>query len=410
MVSRPTEVPLASGVNLREPSASMPILDSISNFHDDLIAWRRHLHQNPELGYDLFETSKFVVEKLSGFGLDEIHTGLGRTGVVAVLRAGTSPRSIGLRADMDALPIEELTGKPWTSKNQGKMHACGHDGHTTMLLGAARQLAATRNFDGTVYFIFQPAEEGEAGAAAMIKDGLFERFPAERVFGLHNIPDFAPGQFAICEGPIMAATAEFTLRVRGRGCHAAMAFQGNDTILSAALLVTALQGIVSRSVKPVDTAVLSITRIAGGDAYNVLPAEVELWGTVRTYQREVQDLVEQRMRAICAGIASAQGVTIELDFQSNYPATINTPAEARMGADAARAIVGADQVIWNMPPSMGAEDFAYMLQAKPGSYIWLGVGGAELGQVCHSPTYDFNDDMLPMGATYWVTLAERLLG
>jgi amidohydrolase len=388
----------------------MPILDAISAFHDDLIAWRRHLHQNPELGYEEIETSKFVVERLSGFGVDEIHTGLGKTGVVAVLRAGTGTRSIGLRADMDALPIEELTGKPWASKFKGKMHACGHDGHTTMLLGAARQLAATRNFNGTVYFIFQPAEEGEAGAAAMIKDGLFEKFPAERVFGLHNIPDLAPGQFAICEGPIMAATAEFTIRVQGRGCHAAMAYQGNDTILAASLLVGALQGIVSRNVKALESAVLSVTRFAGGDAYNILPAQVELWGTVRTYAREVQDLVEQRMRAVCAGIALAQGVTIEMDFKINYPATINTPAEARMGADAAREIVGAENVAWNMPPSMGAEDFAYMLQARPGSYIWMGAGGAELGKVCHSPTYDFNDDILPLGATYWVRLAERLLG
>jgi hippurate hydrolase len=387
----------------------MPVLDDISAFHDDLIEWRRHLHQYPELSFQEVQTSSFVAEKLAGFGLDEIHTGLGKTGVVAVLRSGTSGRSVGLRADMDALPIEELTGKPWASKIKGKMHACGHDGHTTMLLGAARHLAATRNFDGTVYFIFQPAEEGDAGADAMIKDGLFEKFPAERVFGLHNMPDLTPGQFAICEGPIMAATAEFTILVKGRGCHAAMAFQGSDTILAASLLVCALQGIVSRNVKALDSAVLSVTRIAGGDAYNVLPGQVELWGTVRTYKREVQDLVEQRMRAVCEGIALAQGVAIEMDFKSNYPATVNSPAEALMGADAAREIVGADNVNWNMPPSMGAEDFAYMLLAKPGSYIWMGVGGAELGKVCHSPTYDFNDDMLPLGATYWVTLAQRLL-
>ncbi|SNB62079.1 hippurate hydrolase [Arboricoccus pini] len=387
----------------------MPVINRVAEYQDELVAWRRHLHEHPELAYTEVETARFVAEKLRSFGVDEVHEGLGKTGVVGVLRNGSGKGAIGLRADMDALPMDEQSGVAWASRAKGRMHACGHDGHTTMLLGAARYLAETRCFDGTVYLIFQPAEEGGAGAAAMMQDGLFERFPAERVFGMHNWPDLPAGQFGMREGPIMAATAEYEILVKGKGCHAAMPHQGRDPIVAASLLVGALQSIVSRTVDPLKSAVVSTTRIAGGDAYNVIPGQVELWGTVRTYERKVQDEVEQRIRSICAGIALAQEVEVDLRFQPNYPATINSSAEARIGAEVARGIVGEDKVVWDMAPSMGGEDFAYMLEKKPGSYIWLGVGGASEGKVCHSPTYDFNDEMLPLGVTYWAKLTEHLL-
>jgi amidohydrolase len=387
----------------------MAIINRVAEFHSDLTAWRRHLHEHPELAYEEVETSRFVARKLEEFGVDEIHTGLGKTGVVAVIKSGSGGRRIGLRADMDALPVKERSGKPWASKIEGRMHACGHDGHTTMLLGAARYLAETRNFEGTVYLVFQPAEEGFAGAKAMIEDGLFERFPVEQVFGLHNWPDLPVGQFGMSEGPTMAAADRFTIEIEGLGCHGAMPHQGRDPVITATLVVQALQSIVSRQVDPLDNAVLSVTRIAGGDAYNVVPARVEMCGTVRTYRPATQDLIERRMREIVTGIATAQGMTGKLDYERDYPATVNSAEEARLGAAAAGEIVGERNVHLGYPPSMGAEDFAFMLQKKPGSYIFMGNGGGPEGKVCHSPFYDFNDEALPLGVSYWARLVERLM-
>jgi amidohydrolase len=387
----------------------MPVINRIAEYQDDLTAWRHHLHQHPELAYEEVETAKFVADKLREFGADEVHTGLGKTGVVAVIRAGAGARQIGLRADMDALPIAEQSGRPWASRIAGKMHACGHDGHTTMLLGAARYLAETRNFDGTVYLIFQPAEEGYAGARAMIEDGLFEKFPAEQVFGMHNWPDLPVGQFAVREGPVMAAADRFTIELQGLGCHGAMPHQGKDPVVAASLVVQALQSIVSRQIDPIDNAVLSVTRIQAGDAYNVVPARVEMWGTVRTYNTATQEFIRRRMAEIVQGISAAQGMTGELRYEPGYPATVNTPAEARLGAEIAREVAGEANVQWNYPPCMGGEDFAFMLEKKPGSYIWMGNGGGGEGRVCHSPFYDFNDEALPYGVSYWAKLVERSL-
>jgi len=387
----------------------MAVINRIAELHDEMTGWRRHLHEHPELGFEEIETARFVADKLHGFGVDEIHAGLGKTGVVAVIRGAAGDRRIGLRADMDALPILERSGRPWASKVAGRMHACGHDGHTTMLLGAARYLAETRNFAGTVYLYFQPAEEGLGGAKAMIEDGLFERFPAEQVFGMHNWPDLPLGEFAMRPGPAMAAADRFTIELQGVGCHGAMPHQGKDPVVAASLLVLALQSIVSRQIDPIDNAVLSVTTIHGGDAYNVVPDRVELKGTVRTYHKATQDFIVRRMGETVDAIAAAQGMTGSLKYDLGYPATVNALIEARLGADAAREIVGDANVHWDHPPCMGAEDFAYMLEKKPGSYIWMGNGGGEQGKVCHSPFYDFNDDALPVGVSYWARLVERLM-
>lgn len=387
----------------------MAVINRIAEFHDEMTGWRRHLHEHPELGFQEIETARFVADKLRGFGVDEVHVGLGKTGVVAVIHGADGDRRIGLRADMDALPILERSGKPWASKTAGRMHACGHDGHTAMLLGAARYLAETRNFAGTAYLYFQPAEEGLGGAKAMIDDGLFERFPAEQVFGMHNWPDLPVGEFAMRPGPAMAAADRFTIELQGVGCHGAMPHQGKDPVVAASLLVLALQSIVSRQIDPIDNAVLSVTTIHGGDAYNVVPDRVELKGTVRTYQKATQDFIVRRMGETVDAIAAAQGMTGSLKYDLGYPATVNALAEARLGADAAREIVGDANVHWDHPPCMGAEDFAYMLEQKPGSYIWMGNGGGEQGKVCHSPFYDFNDEALPVGVSYWARLVERLL-
>ena len=387
----------------------MPIVNRIAEYHQEMTGWRQHLHQHPELAYEEVQTSAFVSAKLREFGCDEVHDGIGKTGVVGVIRGQKPGSAIGLRADMDALPIHERTSKPWASTVPGKMHACGHDGHTTMLLGAARYLAETRNFAGTVYVIFQPAEEGFAGAKAMIEDGLFERFPQERIFGLHNWPDLPTGQFAIRTGPAMAAADRFTIVLTGLGCHGAMPHQGRDPVLAACVVVQSLQGIVSRQIDPIDNAVLSVTRIAGGDAFNVVPDKVELWGTVRTYKPETQDFIERRMGEVVAGIAAAHGIEGTIAYDRGYPATVNSAEESRIGADVAASIVGSENVHREHPPCMGAEDFAFMLQEKPGSYIWMGQGGGPEGRVCHSPFYDFNDEALPVGTSYWVQLVERTL-
>ena len=387
----------------------MPIINRIAEYQDELATWRRHLHERPELGYQEHETAAFVAEKLSAFGVDEVHTGIGRTGVVGVIRGGGGSRKVGLRADMDALPIQEETGLPWASKVPGRMHACGHDGHTTMLLGAARYLAETRSFDGTVYLIFQPAEEGAGGGREMVKDGLFERFPAEQVFGLHNWPYAPAGSFAMCKGPAMAASDEFTIELKGVGCHAAMPHLGKDPIVAAALLVQVLQGIVAREVDPLDNGVISVTRVAGGHAYNIVPERVELGGTIRTFKEETRCRLARRVEEAAKGVALAQGLEARTRILEGYPATINCTREAMLGADAAAEIVGEARVDRDPAPCMGSEDFAFMLGQRPGSYIWMGTGTGRDDKGLHSPHYDFNDEALAYGVSYWARLVERLM-
>ncbi len=389
----------------------MPVINRVAEWQDEIAGWRRHLHQNPELGFQEHETARFVADRLRAFGVDEVHTGIARTGVVGVVRGAAQGRAIALRADMDALPIREESGAPWASRSEGRMHACGHDGHTAMLLGAARYLAETRGFAGTVYLVFQPAEEGAGGGRVMVEEGLFDRFPAEQVFGLHNWPWLPTGTFAMCPGPCMAAADQFEVEILGQGCHAAFPHTGRDPVAAAASLVLALQTIVSRQVDPVDNAVLSVTKIAGGDSYNVVPERVALLGTVRTFKPETQAFVERRMGEMADGIAVAHGLKASLRYRRGYPATVNSDREAVLAADAAADIVGEGRVIRNPPPAMGAEDFSFMLQRLPGSYIWMGTGrgGIEADPPLHNPRYDFNDEALGFGVTYWARLVERLL-
>jgi amidohydrolase len=386
----------------------MTILDRIGAFHDGMAGWRRHLHQNPELGFEEHETAAFVADKLKSFGVDEVHIGIAGTGIVGLLRAGTGERSIGLRADLDALPIREETGLPWASRAEGKMHACGHDGHTAMLLGAARYLAETRDFDGTVYLIFQPAEE-IGGGERMVAAGLFERFPVERVFGLHNRPQLPVGQFAMRAGPAYAGYDDFTIRLDGRGCHAGWPHLGRDPIVAGAQLVLALQTLVARQVDPLDQAVVSVTRHAGGEGHNVIPGAVELWGTVRTYRPETREFLCRRLAEVAEGVATVSGVGASLTYVSSLPPLVNGREDAAFGADIAAEIVGEAGVDRDPPPVMSAEDFAFMLQAKPGALVWMGIGRAEEGRLIHTPVYDFNDEALPYGAGYWARLTERFL-
>lgn len=387
----------------------MPVINRIAEWQHELTAWRRQLHSHPELAFEEVATAALVAERLRAFGVDEVHTGIARTGVVGVLRAGGGTGSIGLRADMDALPIAERTGLPWASAVPGRMHACGHDGHTTMLLGAARYLAETRRFSGTVYLIFQPAEEGAGGGRRMIEEGLFERFPAERVFGLHNWPSLPLGSFAMCPGPAMAAADQFAVEITGVGGHAAMPHLGRDPIVAASLMIQAFASIVAREVDPVDQAVISVTRVHGGDAYNVIPEQVTMHGTARSFRPATQDLLERRMGEVVAGIAAAQGLDARLDYRRGYPPTVNHAREAAIAADAAAEIVGEARVDRAPAPCMGAEDFAFMLERRPGSYIWMGNGGGEAGRNLHNPHYDFNDEALPLGVSWWVRLVERSL-
>jgi hippurate hydrolase len=374
---------------------------------DEIAGWRRHLHQTPELNFDVFRTAAFVTEKLKEFGCDEVVTGLGQTGVVGLIRGRKGDGAvIGLRADMDALPITEITGKPYASATPGKMHACGHDGHTAMLLGAAKYLAEARNFAGAVAVIFQPAEEGGGGGNEMVKDGMMERFGIEKVFGMHNMPGLPVGQFALRPGAIMAATAEFTITVKGRGGHAAMPHGTIDPIVIASQLVGALQTIASRSADPVESVVVSVTKFHAGDAYNVIPEQAEIAGTVRSLKKEVAKLAEERMRSISAGLAAANGAEIEIDFQPNYPVTFNHAEETAFSSDIAAEIAGEAQVNRSMPPVMGGEDFSYMLEARPGAFIFIGNGDSA---GLHHPAYDFNDEVIPHGVSYWVKLAETAL-
>jgi len=380
-------------------------------FLADLAALRRDIHAHPELAFREARTADLVARELAAYGL-EVHRGLAKTGVVGILRKGGSGNAIGLRADMDALPLAEKNEFPHRSTHAGQMHACGHDGHTAILLGAARYLAANRDrlaFSGTVYFIFQPAEEAEGGAAVMMADGLFKEFPMDAVYGLHNWPGIAVGEMAVMAGAVMAGTCAFEIAVRGQGCHAAMPHQGVDTLLAASHLVVALQTVVARNVHPGESAVVSVTQIHGGEALNIIPDDAVVRGTIRAFEARVQENVERAVERLCAGIAAAFGAQITVSFDHRYPPTVNSAAETALCQRVAGAVFGVDQVRENELPSMGAEDFAYMLQAKPGCYVWLGNGPGAGGCTLHNPHYDFNDDILPWGISYWATLVESAL-
>ncbi|HYM32464.1 MAG TPA: M20 aminoacylase family protein [Candidatus Cybelea sp.] len=386
----------------------MPIIPRVLEFQDELIRIRRDIHAHPELGFEEARTSEIVASKLRAWGL-EVHRGLAKTGVVGTIRRGNSPRSVGLRADMDALPIHEINGFAHRSTHDGKMHACGHDGHTTMLLGAAKYLSETRDFEGAVHFIFQPAEEGQGGGRAMVEEGLFEKFPCDAVFAMHNKPGIPLGHMGVKPGPILASSDSWDIRVKGRGTHAAHPHLGVDPFVIASHIVLALQTIVGRNVDPTESAVVSVGFVKGGSTYNVIPDEVHIGGTVRAFRAEVQDLVERRIREICSGSAAMHGVDVALDYRRRYPPTINHAAEAAFAAAVAEEICGPDRVSRNVRPSMGAEDFSFMLNARPGAMAWVGNGPGEDGCILHNPRYDFNDSAIPIGVSFFVRLAERFL-
>jgi len=395
-------------IGLDTSITAMNIVPEVAALEADMRAWRHHLHAHPETAFEEVATSAFVADKLRSFGL-EVHTGLAKTGVVGVLRCGEAHDAIGLRADLDALHIQEQSGVAHVSCNPGRMHACGHDGHTTMLLAAAKALAARRRFAGTAYFIFQPAEENEGGGRVMVDEGLFERFPVRAVFGMHNWPRLPAGSFAMRAGPLMAAYDVFEIVATGKGAHAAMAYQGKDPMLFAAHAIHALQTIVSRNLHPQDAGVVSVTQVHGGDTWNVIPEQIVLRGTVRTFKHDVQALIEQRMRTLVDGIAAMFEMTATLRYERRYPATVNSEAETDYAVQAAAAVVGAANVDTEPTPELGSEDFAFMLQAKPGCYVWLGAGSGPNTPNIHNPRYDFNDEVLKIGASYWVTLAEQQL-
>jgi len=389
------------------------VFAQIAEFHPELTAFRRDLHAHPELGFEEVYTGARVREALERCGVDEIHTGIGKTGLVAVIRGQRhgSGRMIGLRADMDALPMTEHNEFAWKSSKAGLMHGCGHDGHTTMLVGAARYLAASRNFDGTAVLIFQPGEEGFAGARIMIEDGLFERFPVQAVYGMHNWPSMRPGTVGIRPGPMMAAADRVTIDITGRGGHGAHAYMTVDPVVVSAHIITAIQSIVSRNANPIDSAVISICAMQAGDmgAFSVVPGKATLVGTVRTFSPDVQDMVERRLSELCSAVALGFGASASVHYERIYPATINSHDEAVFAADVAEALVGADHVVRDMAPSMGAEDFSFMLQVKPGAYLRIGQGAANGVGSCflHNTRYDFNDDILPLGAALHAGLVEQ---
>jgi hippurate hydrolase len=382
----------------------------IAAFHPELTALRRDLHAHPEIGFEEHYTVQRVVEALKVCGVDEIHTGIGKTGVVALIHGQQrdSGQMIGLRADMDALPITEHNDFAWKSTRPGMMHGCGHDGHTAMLVGAARYLAETRHFDGTAVLIFQPGEEGFAGAKAMIEDGLFDRFPVSSVYGMHNWPQMKPGTIGVNPGPMMAAADRITIEITGKGGHGAHPYLAVDPVLVSAHIITAVQSIVSRNVRAVDSAVVSLCAMQAGDmgAFSVVPGKATLVGTVRSFSPEVQDLVEKRLHEVCSGVALGLGASVHVHYERIYPATINTPTEARFAAEVAQKLVGHEHVDRQMDPSMGAEDFSFMLQVKPGAYLRLGQGG-EGSCFLHNTRYDFNDDVLPLGAALHASLIEH---
>jgi hippurate hydrolase len=386
----------------------MTLVDNIKQLSIDMRHWRQHLHQFPETAFEETETAKFIADKLESFGL-EVNQGLGKTGVVATLSVGNSNKKIALRADMDALFIQEQNTFSYRSSHDGKMHACGHDGHSAMLLGAARYLSEHRNFNGTVYFIFQPAEEGRAGAKQMIDDGLFEQFPADCVFGMHNFPDIPAGHFAVKAGAMMASSDCFEITITGKGTHAAIPHLGNDPIVVTAQLINALQTIVSRTIDPADCAVVSITQIHAGNTWNAIPESVVLRGTFRSFNKNVKTLIVHKITQLVTTICAAFEVSAVIQFNpenEGYPVTFNTEAESAMALRAAQAIAGVNCVNEQPTPSMGAEDFSFMLQEKPGCYIWIGNGSSANSCLLHNPHYDFNDEILPIGAAYWIKLVE----
>ncbi|MEO0543540.1 MAG: M20 aminoacylase family protein [Pseudomonadota bacterium] len=383
----------------------MPILNRAAELQDEVKGWRRHLHENPELMFDVHETARFVEGKLREFGVDEIVTGMGRTGVVAVIKGKRGPgETLGLRADMDALPIKETSGVPHTSKVEGKMHACGHDGHTAMLLGAAKYLAETRNFNGTVVVIFQPAEEGGGGGREMVQDGLMDRFKIDRVYGMHNMPQIPVGEFTIRSGAFFAATDQFVITVKGKGGHAAMPNGCIDPIVIGAQIVQGLQTIASRTVDPIGSVVVSVTQFNAGKAFNVIPETAKIAGTIRTLDADIRAQAEERLKAISIGIAETFGATADIQFWRGYPVTVNDPGETDTAIDNASAIVGPENVGRDIEPFMGGEDFAYMLEQRPGSMILIGNGDSA---GLHHPAYDFNDEIIPYGISYWASLAEN---
>lgn len=391
----------------------MAINNRISQFHEDMKAWRRDLHAHPETAFEEQRTSDFVAGKLNEWGI-EVHRGLATTGVVGVLHGANGAnggRTIGLRADMDALHIHEMNDFDHRSKNDGKMHACGHDGHTAMLLGAARYLAETQNFDGTVYFIFQPAEENEGGGRVMVEEGLFDKFPAEAVYGMHNMPGVPVGEVGLRAGPAMAAFDIFEITLTGKGTHAAMPHLGIDPILIGGQIVNALQSIVSRRSDPLDSIVVSVTQFHAGDTWNVIPEQAVLRGTARSFRPEVRDQIEADIRRIAEGVCAAHGATMEYSYDRRYPALVNSERETEIAASVAAEVIGEAKVTRGAPPLMGSEDFAYMLQERPGCYIWLGNGmdGGPGGCAVHNPRYDFNDEISVIGASYWARLAETSL-
>jgi amidohydrolase len=395
----------------------MQLIDRVVQFRAEIQQIRRDLHAHPELRFEEVRTAEIVSARLAEWGI-EVARGLGGTGVVGTLKNGTSTRSIGLRADMDALPITEVNQFAHRSKHAGKMHACGHDGHTAMLLAAAKYLAETRPFDGTVHLIFQPGEEGGAGAQRMIDDGLFDRFPCDAVFGMHNWPGLAVGEFGVTPGPMMASSNEFEISVRGRGAHAGMPHLGVDPVFVAVQIVNGLQSIITRVKKPIDSAVLSVTMIHAGEATNVVPDLAHVSGTVRTFSDAVTAQVEEHMKRIVAMTAAAHGAEADLEFRWNYPPTVNHAQQAEFAATVMDDVVGPSNVVRNIEPTMGAEDFAFMLKARPGAYVFIGngdgahrSGGHGLGPcTLHNASYDFNDELIPLGATYWVRLVEKFLG
>ena len=386
----------------------MPIINHVAAMAEEVTAWRRDLHENPELMYDVHRTAAIVADKLKAFGCDEVVTGIGKTGVVGIIhgRKTKSGRAIGLRADMDALPIEEITGLPYASKTKGKMHACGHDGHTAMLLGAAKYLAETRNFDGTAVIIFQPAEEGGAGGKAMVDDGMMDRWGVQEVYGMHNAPSLPVGAFATRTGPLLAAADLFTIDIEGKGSHAAEPHKGVDTLVVGANILLALQTIVARNLDPLKSGVVTVGAFNGGHVNNVIPQTATLLGTVRTLLPEARDLLEKRVTETAQGIASAYGAKAVVHYQRNYPVTVNHPRETDFAVAVATEIAGRDRVEPNVTPIMGGEDFSFMLESRPGNMIWIGNGDTA---ACHHPAYDFNDTAIPHGISYWARLVEKAM-
>lgn len=391
----------------RKKGHKMAIIERIKQLQGEMAEWRHDIHAHPETAFEEQRTSALVAKKLESFGLS-VHQGLARTGVVGTLSAGSGKRAVALRADMDALHIHEKNGFGHRSQHEGKMHACGHDGHTTMLLGAAKYLAETKNFDGTVHFIFQPAEENEGGGREMVEQGLFDKFPCDSVYGMHNWPGMPVGQFGLRPGPMMASFDIFEIELTGRGSHAALPHTGIDPVVAASALVQALQTITSRNVDPIESSVVTVTQVHAGDTWNVIPDAAVLRGTTRAFRPEVQDLIERRMREICAGIAATFGPRVNMRYERRYPPTVNAARETEICASVLERMVGPENVV-RVPPVMGSEDFAFMLQAKAGCYVFVGNGPGEGGCMLHNPHYDFNDEVLPLGASYWANLVEHLL-